>query len=143
MKTLRIPWYLLFVLAATAPICAAETDEKSLLAVLASDADLHEKARACQQLNLVGGSESIPALAALLGHELHERLGIKEGDKVDLMSRQFRVHKCHPARGSKDDITAWIHLKDAQEILRLPLNILSKNSCLPSSTFAGGGEPLS
>lgn len=39
------------------------------LAVLASNAELHEKARACQELGNYGGSESVPALAALLNHE--------------------------------------------------------------------------
>jgi len=42
----------------------------SALAVLASDAGVHEKARACQELAVVGGSESVPALANLLGHEV-------------------------------------------------------------------------
>jgi HEAT repeat protein len=40
------------------------------LAVLASDAALQEKARACQELGNYGGPESVPALAALLNHEL-------------------------------------------------------------------------
>lgn len=39
------------------------------LAVLASNAEVHEKARACQELGHYGGPESVPALAALLSHE--------------------------------------------------------------------------
>jgi len=39
------------------------------LAVLASDAGVQEKARACQELGNYGGPESVPALAALLSHE--------------------------------------------------------------------------
>jgi HEAT repeat protein len=39
------------------------------LAVLASNAELQEKARACQELGIYGGTESVPALAALLNHE--------------------------------------------------------------------------
>lgn len=42
----------------------------SALAILASDAGVHEKARACQELAVVGGAESVPALANLLGHEV-------------------------------------------------------------------------
>lgn len=34
-----------------------------------------------------------------------------------MMGKQFRVHKCHEQRGSKDDITAWISLHEAQELL--------------------------
>lgn len=40
------------------------------LAVLASEAGVHEKARACQVLAVVGGPEAVPALAGLLGHEV-------------------------------------------------------------------------
>jgi HEAT repeat protein len=39
------------------------------LAVLASDAGLQEKAQACHELAMVGGPESVPALASLLNHE--------------------------------------------------------------------------
>jgi hypothetical protein len=41
----------------------------ALAAVIASDAGLHEKALACQQLAITGGPDAVPALAALLGHE--------------------------------------------------------------------------
>ncbi|MBL9205328.1 MAG: HEAT repeat domain-containing protein [Opitutaceae bacterium] len=40
------------------------------LAVLASEAGVHEKARACQELGVFGGPESVPALARLLNHEV-------------------------------------------------------------------------
>lgn len=39
------------------------------LAVLASNAGVQEKARACQELGDFGGPEAVPALAALLNHE--------------------------------------------------------------------------
>lgn len=42
---------------------------KAALAVLTSEAGLHEKARACQELGVVGGPEAVPALAGLLSHE--------------------------------------------------------------------------
>lgn len=51
------------------PIKAMLTDEKTALATLASDADVEKKARACQQLAIVGGVDAVPALAALLGDE--------------------------------------------------------------------------
>ena len=41
----------------------------ALVAILASDADLHAKAVACQQLAITGGPDAVPALAALLGDE--------------------------------------------------------------------------
>jgi HEAT repeat protein len=42
---------------------------RAALAVLNSEAGLHEKARACQELGVVGGPEAVPALAGLLSHE--------------------------------------------------------------------------
>jgi len=54
----------------------------------------------------------------VLGHELHRSLHLAVGDKVALLGHQFTVTKCHAERGTKDDITAWIHLGQAQELLR-------------------------
>lgn len=59
----------LLVLALAGSGLAAEPPEASLLAVLTSQADVHEKARACQQLAVVGGVAAVPALAALLDQE--------------------------------------------------------------------------
>jgi len=53
----------------------------------------------------------------VLGCELHQSLGLKVGDKLQLLGRQFTVHACHAERGNKDDITAWISLPEAQELL--------------------------
>lgn len=61
--------------------------------------------------------QPVPAGTIVLGHELHQSLGLKVGDTVRLMGREFAVHKCHNERGSKDDITAWISLHEAQELL--------------------------
>ena len=47
-------------------------EEQRLLAVLKSGAPLFDKARACQQLAVVGSARAVPTLAALLGDE---RLG--------------------------------------------------------------------
>jgi HEAT repeat protein len=60
---------LMMVLCMTGPLPAAGSDETAALAVLTSDAGVHEKARACQQLAVVGGPKAVPALAALLGDE--------------------------------------------------------------------------
>ncbi len=53
----------------------------------------------------------------VLGHELHRSLGLKPGQRVVLMGREFTVQRCHEQRGSQDDITAWIDLAAAQELL--------------------------
>jgi ABC-type lipoprotein release transport system permease subunit len=52
-----------------------------------------------------------------LGYELHRSLDLNLGDKIELMARQFMVQACHKERGNKDDITAWIYLAEAQELL--------------------------
>jgi HEAT repeat protein len=44
----------------------AEGDESQLLAVLASDAELFDKAKACQRLAIIGTSKSVPVVAKLL-----------------------------------------------------------------------------
>ena len=48
---------------------SSSAEAKRLIAVLGSDAATYEKARACQQLAILGDKEAIPALAALLGDE--------------------------------------------------------------------------
>ncbi len=52
-----------------------------------------------------------------VGHELHNSLGLKAGDTITLLGRQFKVGKLQPAKGSIDDITLWIDLEEAQELL--------------------------
>ncbi len=59
----------LIVLAMAGSSLAAQPTEAAALAVLASNAGVHEKARACQQLAVVAGPASIAALAALLDNE--------------------------------------------------------------------------
>ena len=61
--------------------------------------------------------EPVPLGTIVLGFGLHRSLGLKIGDKVKLLDREFTVHQCYEERGSKDDFTAWIHLREAQELL--------------------------
>jgi putative ABC transport system permease protein len=61
--------------------------------------------------------ESIPQGMVCLGHEIHWALGYKPKDRLVLMNRGFRVYKCYPERGNKDDITIWLELQDAQDLL--------------------------
>ncbi len=61
--------------------------------------------------------QAVPDGTIVLGHELHTSLGIKVSDSIKLMGKTFKVKNCYTERGSKDDITAWISLKDAQTLL--------------------------
>ncbi len=60
--------------------------------------------------------QPVPAGALVIGYDLHRSLGLEPGRKVKLMGREYTVHTCNPERGSKDDITVWIPLEDAQEL---------------------------
>jgi HEAT repeat protein len=55
---------------AGAATAADQPSEDALLATLASDAGVHDKAVACQHLANWGTAKSVPALAALLGDEV-------------------------------------------------------------------------
>lgn len=61
--------------------------------------------------------QPVPEGGIVLGHELHVSLGIEVGDEVTLMGRTFTCAKTYDERGNIDDITAWLHLDDAQELL--------------------------
>jgi len=61
--------------------------------------------------------QPVPEGTIVLGYGLHHSLGLQVGNKVKLLGREFTVHKCYEERGSKDDFTAWIHLRQAQELL--------------------------
>jgi len=64
--------------------------------------------------------EPVAENTIILGYELHRGANAKEGDTIAFMGRNFKVAKCHPGRGNKDDITAWISLKEAQAIFNRP-----------------------
>jgi hypothetical protein len=54
---------------------------------------------------------------AFLGHEIHTVHGFEEGDDIDLMGESFRIDRCLPREGNKDDITIWLTLDEAQQLL--------------------------
>ena len=71
----------------------AEGDEAQLINVLNSDAELFEKAKACQRLAVIGTSKSIPVLAGFLGDEElshYARTGLEANpdSKVDRVFQQ-------------------------------------------------------
>jgi putative ABC transport system permease protein len=83
--------------------------------------------------------QPVPDGTIILGHELHQSLNIKVNDRIDLMGNTFTVKNCYQERGTQDDITAWISLKDAQMLLKkeglinaiLALKCLCADSSLP------------
>lgn len=63
---------------------------------------------------------AVPPGEIVLGFELWNSLGLKRGDTVKLLGRSFTVGDCYKQRGTKDDITAWIDLATAQNMLDKP-----------------------
>lgn len=53
----------------------------------------------------------------VLGHEVARKQKLKPGDAVELLDRKFTVAKVHAQRGTRDDVTVWINLKEAQQAL--------------------------
>jgi len=60
---------------------------------------------------------SVPPGRVVVGYELHQNLNLQVGEKITLLGREFSISQCNPERGNKDDITLWIDLKTAQEML--------------------------
>lgn len=63
--------------------------------------------------------DAVPKGKAVLGYELHHQLRIETDASIQLLGRAFQVQKCLPRRGSQDDISVWINLAEAQELLNL------------------------
>jgi putative ABC transport system permease protein len=61
--------------------------------------------------------EAVPAGTVWLGHELHRSLAVKKGDRVTFLGRELSVGLCQPERGTKDDVTVWMNLAEAQDLL--------------------------
>lgn len=53
----------------------------------------------------------------VLGYELWDSLNPEVGDTVELLGATFEVDGHQPQRGTKEDITVWIDLEQAQNLL--------------------------
>jgi len=60
--------------------------------------------------------QPVPVGKIELGHEIALVEKLKVGDDVTLMGRAFNVIKIRPEQGDKGDISAWVHLSEAQEM---------------------------
>jgi len=61
--------------------------------------------------------DAVPRNRMVLGYQVHRRSEAAVGDQVMLLSKEFTILKVHDERGNVDDMTVWIHLADAQELL--------------------------
>ena len=67
-----------------------------------------------------------------LGYQLHQKFDLNKGDAIQLKGRKFVVNECYKERGNKDDISAWIHLDEAQELMNRQgvINAIMALECL-------------
>ena len=61
--------------------------------------------------------DPVPPGRVVVGYELHQDLKLAVGDTITLSGRRFTVSALQPQRGNQDDITLWINLPEAQELL--------------------------
>lgn len=61
--------------------------------------------------------DAVPPGKMIIGDQVHRKLSLKVGDQTTLLGREFSVIKAHAERGTVDDSTVWINLKEAQQLL--------------------------
>jgi hypothetical protein len=61
--------------------------------------------------------EAIPKGGIVLGWDVGKHLHAKAGDTVQLLGQSFNVRRVHAPRGSEEDITIWLALSAAQQLL--------------------------
>ncbi len=64
--------------------------------------------------------ETVPQGGMIVGAVVAERAGLKVGLNATLLGREFTVSRIHELRGSDDDITVWVPLAEAQQLLECP-----------------------
>jgi putative ABC transport system permease protein len=64
--------------------------------------------------------ERVPDGKADLGEEVAVSLNLRPGDKIVIGGVEFEVNRVYSRRGTRDDLTVWVPLGDAQKILGRP-----------------------
>jgi len=74
---------------------------------------------------------AVPEGKIIVGAVLAGQLGLQAGREVEFRGEKLTVEKVHSPRGSSDDITVWIDLPKAQEVLQLPnrINMIQALEC--------------
>jgi cell division protein FtsX len=73
----------------------------------------------------------IAAGSVILGCELARLASVSSGGTVQMLGRKWNVQKVFELRGNVDDVTAWVPLSDAQELLNKPgqINAMKALNC--------------
>jgi putative ABC transport system permease protein len=80
---------------------------------------------------------AVPKGQAVVGHELARSFELKAGDRITLFGKSFKISQCNEERGSKDDISIWIDLSEAQQMMGKPGRI---NAILALKCHCAGNE---
>lgn len=64
--------------------------------------------------------ERVPEGKADLGEQVAVLLNLRPGDRITIRGTGFEVNRVYSRRGTRDDLTVWIPLDDAQAILGRP-----------------------
>jgi len=74
----------------------------------------------------------IPQGVAYVGYDIARRLGIKEGDTIELLGKRLKVARCLPEMGTREDVSIIAHLHDVQEMLgkRGRINLIKALNCI-------------
>jgi hypothetical protein len=62
---------------------------------------------------------AVPPGTMVVGYLVWSSLNLEKGDTVTLLGEEFTIQECHPQRGSRDDITIWVDLNQAQRLLNM------------------------
>jgi len=76
-------------------------------------------------------ADPVPPGKIDIGHLLAQELGLQPGQPLTFLEETFEVNKVYPPQGNKDDITVWIDLGKAQEMLDLSgeINMIQALEC--------------
>lgn len=66
------------------------------------------------------------------GYAVAQKLGLREGDEVEILGKTLAVERCLAEDGSKEDVRIWAHLADVQEMLEMEgrVNMIQALGCL-------------
>lgn len=76
-------------------------------------------------------ADPVPQGTVNVGHVLAKDLGLKKGAATSLNGVNVTINKVYPSRGNTDDITVWIDLAAAQQMMDLPdrINLIQALEC--------------
>jgi len=81
----------------------------------------------------------VPPGSIVVGYLLHKGPGLEEGQTIAVLGKKFKVSKLQPQTGTKDDITLWVNLEEAQALLGKKGLI---NEIMALKCHCAGGTPI-